>query len=259
VARLLEIIHEEPRPCSYLADRPASLEHHLLLDVSPEELEARLERGWRRFGPDYFRPRCPGCTECIPVRIPVATFRPSKSQRRARRACESLHITIGPPRYSDERLDLYRLWHAAREQARGWEHSPLDRRRYELQFAFPHPAARELQFREVDTGRLVGVALCDQTPRAWSAIYFFYHPDWAHRSIGTADVVVQIELAEALGIPYVYLGYRVDDCPSLRYKSRFRPQERLVGFPELEERATWIIDDAAEPTLGAPPHESVEP
>ncbi len=217
------------------------------MEVTPEELEARLVRGWRRFGPDYFRPQCPSCSDCIPTRIDVERFAPSKSQRRARRACSDLEIHVGAPRFSEERLALYREWHASREHARGWEASPLDERSYRLQFAFPHPAGRELLYRESATGRLVGVALCDETPRAWSAIYFFYHPDWAKHSIGTANVVLQVELASALSIPHVYLGYRVDDCPSLRYKARFRPQERLVGWPDFHEESVWV-DDAPSAT-----------
>jgi arginine-tRNA-protein transferase len=242
VARRLDLLIEDPRPCSYLEERAASLEHHIMVDVTPAELEALLERGWRRFGPDYFRPACDGCRACVPTRVPTATFRPSKSQRRAKRACAPLLRQIGPPRYDPARLALYHAWHASREARRGWEDASLTEKGYRLQFSFAHPAAREIAYLEPETGKLVGVALCDETARAWSAIYFFYDPAWAKRSIGTANVVFQIELARSRGIPYLYLGYRVDGCPSLAYKSSFRPQERLEGFVELGETPRWIAD-----------------
>jgi arginine-tRNA-protein transferase len=238
MARILEQIVEEPRPCSYLSDRQATLEHRIMLDVAPGELEALLERGWRRFGPDYFRPACGTCSECVPTRVPTSTFVPSKSQRRARDKCSSLELRLGPPVFDDERLALYHVWHEFREDRRGWEDAVLTERAYRLQFAFPHPAARELTFHEPG-GRLVGVALSDETPRAWSAIYFYYHPDWAKASIGTANVVFQIELARRHGIPNVYLGYRVAGCASLAYKGSFGPQERLVGWPEPDEEPVW--------------------
>ena len=57
--RLLARYLEKPRPCSYLAAESASLETRLMVDVEPAELEAMLERGWRRFGPSYFRPEAP--------------------------------------------------------------------------------------------------------------------------------------------------------------------------------------------------------
>ncbi len=211
-----------------------------MVDVDPSELESLLIRGWRRFGPDYFRPVCGGCSDCIPTRVPVATFQPSKSQRRAARASEAFDIRIGVPRFDEERLSLYHAWHATREDARGWDAAQLNERAYRIQFSFPHPAAREITFTDPSTHRLIGVGLCDETPNAWSAIYFFYHPDYAKASLGTANVLAQIEVARRRGIPHVYLGYRVADCASLAYKSSFRPQERLVGWPAPDEEPLWV-------------------
>lgn len=239
MARVLDVLQEEPRPCSYLFDRNASLIHHIQVDVSPLELEALLERGWRRFGPDYFRPACSPCFECVPTRIPTADFIPSKSQRRAASACAELEVRVGAPICDSERLDLYHRWHAQRERTRGWDEAMLSERSYRIQFAFPHPAAREVTYHEPGTGRLVGVGLCDETPRAWSAIYFFYDPAWGKRSLGTANVVTQIEIARRRGIPYVYLGYQVEGCKSLAYKASFRPQEHLVGLPGPDETPVW--------------------
>lgn len=237
--RTLDVLKEEPRPCSYLQDRSATLEHRILVDVTPLELQALLEHGWRRFGPDYFRPACAGCSQCIPTRVPTATFRPSKSQSRARKKAIGLEVRVGPPRFDDERLALYHRWHRHRESIRGWDEAGLTERGYRLQFAFPHAAAREISYIDPSSGRLVGVGLCDETPGAWSAIYFFYEPSLANLSIGTANVVIQIEIARMRQIPHVYLGYRVEDCPSLAYKGTFRPQERLIGLPADDEEPEW--------------------
>src|SRR4051812_42136122 len=116
MARQLQHLVEQPRQCSYLADRDATLEHRVLLEVSIAETEALLLRGWRRFGPDYFRPACGPCSECVPTRIPTESFHPSKSQRRAREKCKALEIRVGPPECDQERLDLYHSWHASREE-----------------------------------------------------------------------------------------------------------------------------------------------
>jgi leucyl-tRNA---protein transferase len=242
MARQLQHVVEQPRTCSYLADRDATLEHRVLLDVTVAETQALLERGWRRFGPDYFRPACRACSECIPTRIPTATYAPSKSQRRAREKCKSLERLVGRPAFDEEKLALYHEWHRSRENVRGWTEAKLDERTYRLQFAMPHPAAREITYIDRSSGRIVGVALCDETPNAWSAIYFFYHPEWAKNSIGTANVVFQIELAKELRIPHLYLGYRVDGCPSLAYKAAFRPQERLIGWPSFVEEPIWLLN-----------------
>ena len=242
MARTVEHFVELPRECAYLPGVEASLEHRVMVDVSPSEWEALLVRGWRRFGPVYFRPRCGGCRECVSLRVVVADFSPSRSQRRARRDCASLRVTVDTPVVDDERLELYRAWHKMREQTRGWEAAELDERTYHLQFAFPHPSAREVAYweeRAKGPPRLVGLGLADETPNAWSAVYFFFHPAYTSRSLGTYNVVFQIEHARQRGIPHVYLGYRVEGCPSLRYKATFRPHELLVGWPDLTEEPWW--------------------
>lgn len=241
MTRILRHLVEAPRACSYIPHEAASLEHKIMLDVSAEELGAMLERGWRRFGPDYFRPACPACDACVPTRIVVAEFEPTKSQRRARKKAVGLRVMLGEPIVDDERLALYHAWHAEREGARAWSPSELGPREYELQFAFPHPASREVAFYDDEAGgKLVGVGICDETPRAWSLVYFFSDPAYADRSLGVANVVIGVEIARARGIPYVYLGYMVEACPSLRYKASYGPREELVGKPGPRETPRWV-------------------
>ncbi|HZI12670.1 MAG TPA: arginyltransferase [Myxococcus sp.] len=250
MALLLAHEVEEPRPCSYLPDKQATLENLLMQEVSPEEYEHLLVRGWRRFGPVYFRPACAACNECVSLRVPVEDFRPNRSQRRARAACAHLRVEVGVPRVDEARLALYRRWHSERETSREWGPSPLTKREYSLQFSFPHPSAREVAWYD-DTAeggpKLVGLGICDETPNAWSAVYFFYDPDYAHLSPGTANVVFQVELARARGIPHVYLGYRVLACASLRYKGGFRPHELLEGRPALSAPPRWVPAPSEEP------------
>jgi leucyl-tRNA---protein transferase len=240
--RMIEHLVEAPRACSYLGDRRASLEHRVMLEVGADALEEYLVRGWRRFGPDYFRPRCGPCSECVPMRLPVATFAPSKSQRRARAQCAGLTVVVGRPIVDEARIALYHRWHASREHARGWTAAPIDGREYFLQFAMPHEAVREIAYYDGVAGDprcLVGLGICDVTKNAWSAVYFFYDPKWADKSIGVANVMRQIDVARELGQSHVYLGYYVAGCPSMSYKNRFRPRERLIGWPELDEAPVW--------------------
>ncbi len=239
------VIHhavEAPRPCSYLPEQLAALEQKVMTEVTAEEYEAMMERGWRRFGPVYFRPACQPCGECVTLRIPTASFRPNRSQRRARAACARFRVEVRVPQVDEERRALYHAWHDWREQARQWEASPLDARDYFLQFAFPHPSAREVAWYDdaAEGGsRLVAVSINDETPHAWSAVYFFFHPDYAHCSPGIANIVRLVELARERGKAHVYLGYRVQGCASLRYKAAFRPHELLEGRPEPDEPTRW--------------------
>ncbi|MBF5066130.1 arginyltransferase, partial [Salmonella enterica subsp. enterica serovar Istanbul] len=54
MASVLHHLVEHPRPCSYLSDRDAQLEIRVMSEVTVQELDALLARGWRRFGPVYF-------------------------------------------------------------------------------------------------------------------------------------------------------------------------------------------------------------
>jgi arginine-tRNA-protein transferase len=246
IAAVLRVLHqvvERPRPCSYLAAETAALEYRLIVDASPEEHEAMLARGWRRFGAAYFRPACAPCGECISLRVPVASFVPSRGQRRAARKGAGLRREVGPVRVDSARLELHAAWHADREEARGWDGMALGRKDYVRDFAFPHSCAREVAYWDdgaVGGPRLVAVGLCDETPRAWSAIYFFYDPAYASCSPGVLNVLDLIALAREEGKEHVYLGYRVSGCASMRYKATYAPHELLVGRPQAEETPRWV-------------------
>ena len=240
MARLIQHIVEKPRACSYISDELASLEHRIMVDIEPEELDWLLEHGYRRFGPDYFRPACTKCGECISTRVVVAEFEISRNQRRARNRTAHLRIMVGPPQIDQERLDLYHSWHAERETIREWAPSVITAEDYFHQFAFPHPSGRELAYYDDSAGgRLVAIGICDETPMAWSAVYCFYDPAYARLSMGTANVLALIDLARSQGKPYMYLGYRVSACASLKYKSAFHPQEALIGRPLDFEEPRW--------------------
>lgn len=235
--RLIQRIVEQPHPCSYLPEQTASLEVRVMLEVTPDDLGEMLARGWRRFGPCYFRPQCGSCQECVTLRVTVKDFHPSRSQRRARNRASRLTRVVSRPIVDDARIALYRKWHCDRERSRGWEASPLKSERYALDFAFPHPSAREAAYYDGD--RLVGLGLFDDTPTALSAVYFFYDPDLHRDSLGVANVVALIEDAQIANKPYVYLGYRVLGCDSLKYKSGFEPHELLASRPGDDESASW--------------------
>jgi arginine-tRNA-protein transferase len=237
MARVLRIFRDPEGPCAYLPEARARLDHRILLDVSPGAFDRLLFLGWRRFGPDYFRPACAACSECVPTRIPVATFSPSRSQERVRKKGAAFRATFGPAGVDEARLGLYHLWHENREDARGWGEGTMDLETYRMQFAFPHPSSREVLFHHEE--RLIGVSICDETPTALSAVYFFFDPAYAAYSPGTLNILTLVGLARSLGKTHVYLGFRVRGCPSLRYKERFYPQEVLEHRPGDDETPRW--------------------
>lgn len=234
MARQLREWVAEPVACAYLPLERSTLEYRLLLDVSGDELDELLARGWRRFGPAYFRPACRACSECVPLRIPVDQFRMSKQQRRVwNKVKNRLEVVEQTPQIDEARLNLYHRWHASQGDKRDWPADAIDSSDYYHQFAFPHACGKELSYWDTSSAdgerTLVGVAITDFTPNALSAVYTYYNPDYAYLSPGIASVLFQIETARATGRHWLYLGFRVLGCPSSEYKARFQPHELLLA------------------------------
>jgi arginine-tRNA-protein transferase len=85
-----------------------------------------------------------------------------------------------------------------------------------------------IEFREPDD-RLIGACLTDRLGDGLSAVYSFFDPALARRSLGSFSVMWLIDRAVELGLPYIYLGYWVAESRKMAYKARFRPSEVLSG------------------------------
>jgi arginine-tRNA-protein transferase len=218
-----------------------------MLDVAPEEVDGLLCRGWRHFGPGWFRPSCTGCQACLSTRIVVDAFTPSRSQRRAQRRARNLRAEISEPIIDEARLRLFHTWQNERVASRAWESTQLSEQDYFMRFAFPSTVAREVAYDADADDRLVMVAICDETPQAWSAVFCFYDPAYARMSPGVANILRLVDIARATSRRFVYLGYLVLACQSLRYKADFCTQEMLVGLPSEQDTPRWVRSD---PRLG---------
>ena len=65
------------------------------------------DMGFRRSGENIYRPWCDGCTECKSVRVPLADFHVSKSQKRVLNRNKDLEVSFELPSCSDEIYALY--------------------------------------------------------------------------------------------------------------------------------------------------------
>jgi arginine-tRNA-protein transferase len=216
-----------------------------MLDVAPKEADDLLCRGWRHFGPGWFRPSCAGCQACLSTRIVVDEFTPSRSQRRSQHRARNLRAEIGEPIIDEARLQLFHTWQRERVESRAWEPAQLSEQDYFMRFAFPSAVAREVAYYDTDADdRLVMVAICDETPQAWSAVFCFYDPGYARMSPGIANILRLVDIARATSRRFVYLGYLVLACQSLRYKADFHTQEVLVGLPGDRDTPRWVHRDS---------------
>ena len=78
-------------------------------------------------------------------------------------------------------------------------------------------------------GKLLAVAVTDIVSTGLSAVYTYFDPEFEKRSLGTASIMMQMQLASERGLDYVYLGYWIEESSKMNYKSFYKPQERYVN------------------------------
>jgi arginyl-tRNA--protein-N-Asp/Glu arginylyltransferase len=210
-------------PCSYLPGQVATSRALLAEQMPPELYHRFMDAGFRRSGRLLYQPVCAGCRECRPVRVPVDRFRPGKSQRRVWRRNADLVVSVEDAEPTDEKFDLYRRYVVGRH---GGAEADEDRQGFD-DFLYDSPVETiEFTYRD-ESGRLLAVGVCDVCAESLSSVYFYFEPTELRRGLGTYGALREIEAARRLGIPYYYLGYWIEGCGAMRYKTEFRPNELL--------------------------------
>ena len=212
-------------PCPYLDNRT---ERKVVTDLSgpnAADIYVRLSRaGFRRSHGLAYRPACPSCSSCVPVRINVVDFKDTRSFRRIKRANVDLIIENITAIATAEQYQLFFRYQHLRHN--GGDMSSMNYEDYRVLIEDTPVETRLIEFRDNERN-LIAVMLADQMVDSLSAVYSFFDPDPSGRSPGTYMILWLVEHARELRLDYVYLGYWIEDSPKMSYKDRFRPLERL--------------------------------
>lgn len=211
--------------CSYLPGLTATEEAWLAWQVKPEAYHELMDRGFRRSGSILYRPICAACSKCVPIRVPAALFRPSKSQRRVLRRNADISAHVQEPELTPEKHDVYRRYLFAQHR-RSPQGSDVESLREFLYSSCVDTI--EIEYRD-RIGRLIGASICDVGARSVSSVYHYFDPAYAWRSPGVFSALQEIRLCNEWNVPHYYLGYWVEGCASMDYKRNYKPHELLIN------------------------------
>jgi len=218
--------YSAPAPCPYL---PGRVERRIFADLTgpkaPHGYDLLSEAGFRRSLGFAYRPACPGCNACIAVRIPAAGFVMAAKWRRILRTNNDLSVQMRPPLATAEQYELFeRYQHGRHGQG---EMARMDFADYRTMVEVGAMDSAMIEFRRPD-GALIGACLMDRLGVGLSAVYSFYDDRETRRSLGSHMILWLVEECRREGLPHVYLGYWIEECRKMAYKTRFRPIEALT-------------------------------
>ncbi len=223
----LKLYTSDTHPCSYLDDQEATtLFADPEGDIDKHLFSELVTKGFWRSGSYLFKPDCINCQSCIPIRIPLEKYTFSHNEKRILKQHSDLQITIEKELDGDLLYPLYKKYILSRHTT--GDMFPPSKQQFE-NFLKPYLNSSHIAT-FYEKGQLVCAALMDEIPDGYLAVYTFFDPDKKKRSIGHATILWQILFGQVQCKKFLYLGYWINGCKKMSYKSRYKPCEiRIDG------------------------------
>lgn len=191
---------------------------------APEEMDALWNDGWRNFGVEFFRYSLTfylgEIQKVIPLRIRLADFTFSESQRRVLRKNANLQVKIRPADITPEKEALFQ-----RHKVRFRQDVPFSIYNF---LSAVSTATLPCNTNEVciyDGDRILAVSFLGIGTHSTSATYAMFEPEESKRSLGILMILKEIEYSIEQGKDYLHLGYAYEGPSFYDYKKRFSALE----------------------------------
>jgi leucyl-tRNA---protein transferase len=220
-------------PCPYLPDKQAKTAFlSPEIETNTQIYSALISQGLRRSGEHIYKPYCDDCQACISVRIPVANFNFSRSQKRCLKTAVGFSQSIAPAAYTDQHYTLFERY--INHRHKDGDMYPPSPEQYQSFLLNDSIESNFLNLTDPNNSQLICTAVYDQVKDGLSAVYTYFEPSYAKYSLGTLAILKLIEQTQRQGLDYLYLGYWIQNSQKMAYKGKFRPLQCFINNQWLE-------------------------
>jgi arginyl-tRNA--protein-N-Asp/Glu arginylyltransferase len=234
----IQLFLTQEHPCAYLEGEIAqSVFVHPTYPATTSIYAQLIEQGFRRSGDEIYAPHCPHCSACIPVRLAVEKFKPSRSQKRCLNKNTETKAIVKPAVFEQAHYDMYLRYQAIRHSDGSMANAGPDD-----YLNFLSSSWCDTRFVEFTiNNELAGVAVIDQFEKAWSAVYTFFEPRFSSYSLGVYAVLWEIEQATLQQKEFLYLGFWIKACKKMAYKSDYQPMQLLINKQWINMLSSYSV------------------
>tara|TARA_B100000787_G_C16149711_1_gene275994 strand:+ start:9 stop:734 length:726 start_codon:yes stop_codon:yes gene_type:complete len=212
--------------CGYIQNREAqSIVATPYNRITSEIYSDLIKKGFRRSGQYVYKPNCNKCSACTPIRICAERFSLSKNQKRAFKKTSPLSFKILPLTFNKDHYALYVDYQNNRHRVQ--ESTDSDEDDYNDFLIKSNVNSKIIEFRS--DGILKVVTIVDFIDDGISAVYTFFDTKDKRKSFGTYSILWLMERCKEDKLKYLYLGYWIDECAKMEYKTNFMPYELLIN------------------------------
>ena len=212
-------------PCSYFDNKEEKKIFTVMSNAKKSsEYESLIKYGFRRSHNILYNQVCDKCMLCKSIRINCESYHPRKSQKRIIKKNQNTYLKKLKTKTSLKQFKLFKEYLEFKHDQS--EMNEMDYNDYKKMLEAPGINTKIYEYHS--NKELVACVISDFLDDSISMVYSFYSQKFLKNSIGKFMILDHFNLAKKLNKKYVYLGYWVEGCDKMDYKSQFNSSEILI-------------------------------